>query len=1435
MLHPMARVAPAIEALLALPADQRHLGVFRLLRPLGSGGFAPVWLASEVYEGTEIRTVAVKLFALGHDRQAIISEARSLCRVEHPNIVRFYSLAIDERRGIAGLAMEYIVGSTVAHRLSDVGALPVDEVLAIGAGVGSALALAHASNVIHRDVKPANIVTSEGRYKLIDFGVAAAGLPNADRAPPAVVVDDLLLETEDTSAHALAGVPPDAWAAAVTGTLGYICPHCVQGEGPAGPGCDLYSLGATLFECVTGTLPAIVAAKLAGEYGLNANVLEGRAPAPAVRDVAPTTPDPIARMIDSLLRADPTRRPESAALVAQAFDTALRASQAQESARPIASRRSRALDDAVVDRVLERIPALPEPIAALALEVEIARDEGDATGTRKRLFDLSIGVVRYGVSIGLALLVARASGAAAPTNVANPLRSAVKLTDGKWCELARLLQSALRRLDPSAARLLAFASAPAMAEMVAARNAFVHSGSLGDDAPDTAMAVLDAAAALLDAPLRVVASLDPPLAEGRAGIPKRAGVWRRTPSEQPPGVEVGEAYVVFDGSWVRATPWLPLDDRVLRLVDSPRAAGKSWRYFIPETGEHREDRTLDEAMRRFVGDDGTAPRPPVEHPSLVGRAVARDLMKRTMREAATGAVRVLVLDAPQGAGRSRLLRDAAEASAAFELGVVLELFGAADRRSPLGALRLALSDRADASLAAVRAAADRLAAGDALADRVRVDAATEAVEEALVDASRVRGMLVTVDDAQWLDDQTLAVLRLLTERATRGARGRLAVIVSIRAEPTSMPALARFVAQVDRDVGSGATRLTLEPLADGEAQKLVQGVAPMSAEVERHVVDGARGLPFYLVQPLLVWAETASLEWRDGAWRPRSPPLDPEERKRWRNVLASSVPGIAELIDARIQSFFETGSDAETVAQRAFACVALDAIGTSMIRLDAVARALGYDAEVVARVVDALLAAGLLERTDGNAIRVAQPMVARAVLDRARTRAWWSRLHRAYLDVVSAEPDAERDASMLAAGYDALDEQALAVTWYRRAVAQRMGQGAFEEARALAEALAKRERDPAARVRAELSVVDALLRGGDAKLANQRHATIAPASDSREELSWRLAGAAIAAALGRSDVDTDAIVAAADRDADPRLRVEARVLAARRTRGTRGRALLREATRDLDVTVGAGALLGDLRYRALALDLELAYETRDGGIDELRAAAARARGAARDLGSLWAELDVENDSAILEADAGDVERAIGMLVNVIDRAGACHFGSLRRFALVNAATLELRVGREAAARARATQAEEESRNAGDARILAVALSVRSEAELRTGDKVAARRAIEESIAIKESSSDPSLAVALLRRADLRALDGDDEGARADAESARARATAAGNVDQSALARLWLALHALRREGDAAKPALAELVASLEPMTTSLRASTLKKLAEARAALGAAEG
>jgi len=177
------RLPDAVRRLIELPAAERKIGAFRLLQQLGQGGFAPVWLADEVAGSAVLRQAAVKLFALergGEARSAIIDEAARLSRLEHPNIVRFYALPVDEPRGVVGLAMEYVAGKSLSEFLLDRQRLEARDVIDVGIAIASTLVAVHGAGLVHRDIHTGNVMVNEAlvgspaAYKLIDFGIAAA-------------------------------------------------------------------------------------------------------------------------------------------------------------------------------------------------------------------------------------------------------------------------------------------------------------------------------------------------------------------------------------------------------------------------------------------------------------------------------------------------------------------------------------------------------------------------------------------------------------------------------------------------------------------------------------------------------------------------------------------------------------------------------------------------------------------------------------------------------------------------------------------------------------------------------------------------------------------------------------------------------------------------------------------------------------------------------------------------------------------------------------------------------------------------------------------------------------------------------------------------------------------------------------------------------------
>lgn len=322
------RFAPSINALLS--ARPPRLGPFRIVAPLGEGGFAPVFLAVEEYNGVELRSVALKLFALddfarhgGLTPQAselahkrIVEEARALCRVEHPNIVRFVQLI--EEGFILGLAMEHVRGVPLHTTLEAEGALGVETTLNVGIAVASALAAIHGAGLVHRDVKPDNLIQTSGQYKLIDFGIAARFDKTTGRrrraAPhPEIAKHGTFVVGKTSRATGDAGANREA--PDVAGTMGYIDPACLGQGAPADATSDLYALGATLYECLSGRLPASTGP---GQEvtRLRMPVALGTSPPPPLREIAPYVPEDVAMLIDSLVAPNREHRPTRAEWVA---------------------------------------------------------------------------------------------------------------------------------------------------------------------------------------------------------------------------------------------------------------------------------------------------------------------------------------------------------------------------------------------------------------------------------------------------------------------------------------------------------------------------------------------------------------------------------------------------------------------------------------------------------------------------------------------------------------------------------------------------------------------------------------------------------------------------------------------------------------------------------------------------------------------------------------------------------------------------------------------------------------------------------------------------------------------------------------------------------------------------------------------------------------
>jgi serine/threonine protein kinase len=249
------------------------LNRFLIERRIGSGGFGVVY---EAWDGRLERTVAVKAIeSRGESRRRVLREAQAAARLNHPGIVTLYEMG--EEDGNALLVTELVDGSTLAE-LSAEGALSDREIGEIGADLCEALDHAHARGVVHRDVKPQNVLVGEGgeagepRAKLMDFGIARLAGAAALTAPGDVV-----------------------------GTLAYMSPEQAEGRA-AGPEADVYSLALTLYECWSGENPNRRATPAATARAIGARLRP-------LRRLRPDLPRELSETIDAALAARASRRP----------------------------------------------------------------------------------------------------------------------------------------------------------------------------------------------------------------------------------------------------------------------------------------------------------------------------------------------------------------------------------------------------------------------------------------------------------------------------------------------------------------------------------------------------------------------------------------------------------------------------------------------------------------------------------------------------------------------------------------------------------------------------------------------------------------------------------------------------------------------------------------------------------------------------------------------------------------------------------------------------------------------------------------------------------------------------------------------------------------------------------------------------------------------
>src|SRR5580692_1972396 len=252
-------------------------GRYRLQVPIGRGAMGIVWRGRDELLARDVAVKEVQVTGQATPAEAeviyqrTLREARTAARLNHPSVVTVYDVV--EEGGSPWIVMELVEARSLDRVITEDGPLPPEQAAELGASLIGALASAHGAGVLHRDVKPSNVlVTTEGRAVLTDFGIAT-------------FAEDLALTQ----------------AGMVVGTPGFTAPERIRGE-IATPAADLWSLGATLYAAVEGRGPFD---RVGGSSVISTGVANEDAPR------APSA-GPLGPVIEALLSRDPGTRPDAA-------------------------------------------------------------------------------------------------------------------------------------------------------------------------------------------------------------------------------------------------------------------------------------------------------------------------------------------------------------------------------------------------------------------------------------------------------------------------------------------------------------------------------------------------------------------------------------------------------------------------------------------------------------------------------------------------------------------------------------------------------------------------------------------------------------------------------------------------------------------------------------------------------------------------------------------------------------------------------------------------------------------------------------------------------------------------------------------------------------------------------------------------------------------
>lgn len=249
---------------------------YEVFKHIGQGGMADVFLAMDTILN---RQVAIKILRseLCSDPVSLVRferEAQAATTLSHPNIVEIYD--VGDYKGHRYIVMEYVPGKTLKQVIRSRGSLEADEAIDIEKQLVSAVSEAHHKGIIHRDIKPQNvIVKSDGSIKILDFGIAVAK-----------------------------GNSQVTQANNVMGSVHYLAPELAKGK-PASVQSDIYSLGIVLFEMLSGDVP------FKADSAVQVALMQMRNEMPSIRSINPTIPQSIENIITRAAAKDPTKRYKS--------------------------------------------------------------------------------------------------------------------------------------------------------------------------------------------------------------------------------------------------------------------------------------------------------------------------------------------------------------------------------------------------------------------------------------------------------------------------------------------------------------------------------------------------------------------------------------------------------------------------------------------------------------------------------------------------------------------------------------------------------------------------------------------------------------------------------------------------------------------------------------------------------------------------------------------------------------------------------------------------------------------------------------------------------------------------------------------------------------------------------------------------------------------